>query len=81
LRRPLGEEFSVESEEASEESNDNSLDYRLRQTWIFLEELHDAVSQLRMVHRQALDLVQRQQGFEQERFVFFLERQGEAVDD
>jgi hypothetical protein len=81
LRRPLGEEFSVESEEVCGESNDNSLDYRLRQTWIFLEELHDAVSQLRMVHRQALDLVQRQQGFEQERFVFFLERQGEAVDD
>jgi hypothetical protein len=81
LRRPLGEEFNFGSEQASGRSKDNSLDYRLRQTWIFLEELHDAVSQLRMVNRQALDLVQRQQGFEQERLVFLLERQGEAVDD
>lgn len=34
-----------------------------------------------MVHGQALHLVQRQQRFEQERLVFLLQRQGEAVDD
>lgn len=45
-------------------SKKNSLDDRLRQTWIFFEELHDAVRQLWMVHRQTLDLVQRQQGFQ-----------------
>lgn len=66
---------------ADSQSLANLLDNRLCQARIFLEELHDAVSQLRMVNGQALHLVQRQQRFEQERLVFLLQRQGEAVDD
>lgn len=57
------------------------LDNRLCQAWIFFKELHNAVSQLWMVHRQTLHLVQRQQRFEQECFVFFLQRQCKPVDD
>ena len=48
---------------------------------IFLEELHDTVGQLRVVHTEALDLVQGDEHSRQEQLVFFLERQCEAVDD
>lgn len=51
----------------------------LRQAWILLEELHNAVSQLRMINRQALDFMQWQKSFEQESLVFFFQRQCETV--
>lgn len=57
------------------------LDNRLCQARVFLEELHDTVGQLWMVHGQALHLVQRQQRFEQKCLVLLLQRQGEAVDN
>ena len=57
------------------------LDNRLRQRGVLLEELHDAVGQLRMVDRQRFGLVQRQQHLQQERLVLLLQRQCEPVDN
>ena len=48
---------------------------------VLLQELHDAIRQLRMVHAQALDLVERYQDSGQEELVLFLQRKGEAIDD
>lgn len=53
---------------------------RLGEHSVLLEELHDAVGQLRVVQRQTLDFVQRQQHLDQKLFVLDLERQGESVD-
>ena len=53
----------------------------LRQTGVLLQELDDAVGQLRVVNRQGLNLVQRHQNLQQEDLVLFFEWQGESVDD
>ena len=53
----------------------------LRERGVFFQKLHNAVGQLRVVHAQALHLMQRNQDPGQEEFVFLLQRQSEAVDD
>ena len=55
--------------------------YRVGELLLLLEELDDAVGELRVVHAEALGLVQRQQHLEQERLVLLLERRREPVDD
>lgn len=55
--------------------------YFLGQSSILLQELDDAVCQLRMVHTQALDLVQRYQHPRQEELVFLFQRKRKTVDD
>lgn len=52
----------------------------LGQYGILLQELDDTVGELRMVQRQALDLVQRQQHLDKELLVFRLERQRKTID-
>ena len=54
---------------------------RLGERGVLLEELHHAVGQLRVVQREALDLVQRQQNLYQELLVLSLQRQRKTVDD
>ena len=44
---------------------EQSLDDLLRQSGVFLQELHDAVRQLRVVQRQAPHLVQRDQNLKE----------------
>lgn len=53
----------------------------LRQARVLLEELDDAVGELGVVQREALDLVEREEDAGEERLVLVLEREGEAVDD
>jgi hypothetical protein len=48
---------------------------------ILLEELYDTVCQLRVIHAQALDLVQRYQDSGQEKLVLLLQWQSETIDD
>ena len=43
------------------------------ETWVLLEELDDAVGELRVVDAQRLHFVQRQQDFQQEHFVLFFQ--------
>jgi hypothetical protein len=57
------------------------LDDVLSQTGILLEELNDAVGELRVVQRETLDLVEGNEDPSEERLVLFLEREGETVDD
>ena len=56
-------------------------DHGFSERWVLLQELHDAVCQLRVVQTQTLGLVERDKDFDQELFVFLLKRQREAVDD
>ena len=60
---------------------EQAADHLLRQRRVLLQELDDAVGQLGVVQRQALDLVQRKQDLDQKLLVLHLERQGKAVDD
>ena len=60
---------------------EQAADDLLRQGWILLQELDDAVGQLGVVERQALDLVQWQQDLDQKLLVLHLQRQGESVDN
>lgn len=53
----------------------------LREARVLLEELDDAVRELGVVQREALDLVQRDQAPCEERLVLVLERERKAVDD
>jgi len=55
--------------------------YIFRQCGVLLQELHDTIGQLWVIHAQALDLVHGKQDPGQEELVFLLEGQGEAVDD
>lgn len=55
--------------------------YLVCQRRILFEELHDTVCQLRMVHAEALDLMERNQDSCQEELVLLLERQGETIND
>jgi len=48
---------------------------------VLLQELYDTVGQLRMVHTQTLDFMQRNQDSCEEQLMFFLERQRETIDD
>jgi hypothetical protein len=57
------------------------LDNVLGQARVLLEELHNAVRQLRVVQRETLDLVQGNQDAREERLVLLLEREGEPVND
>jgi hypothetical protein len=52
-----------------------------RQRCVLFQELDDTVSQLRMVQRQRLGLVERDEHSGQERLVLLLERERESVDD
>jgi hypothetical protein len=55
--------------------------YVFGQCGVLLQELDDAVCQLRVVHAEALHLVHGEEYPGQEELVFFLERQGETIDD
>ena len=55
--------------------------YLFRQRSILLEELHDAVGELGMVHAQTLHLVKRDQDSCEEEFMLLLQGESEAVDD
>jgi len=48
---------------------------------IFFQKLDDAISKLRMINRERLELVKWNQNFKQENLVFFFERQREPIDD
>lgn len=48
---------------------------------VLFKKLHDAVSELRVVHGQTLDLVKGNEDACEEKFVLLLEWQGEAVDN
>ena len=48
---------------------------------VLLEELNYAISQLRMIHAETLDLVERYQNPCEEEFVFLFQRQCKTIDD
>lgn len=51
------------------------------QSGILFDELDDAVVELAEVEAQVTGFVEGKERFFQENFVFFLQRQGEAIDD
>jgi len=57
------------------------LDDLLREGGVLLQELHDAVGQLRVVQRQAAHFMQGNQHLDQELLVLRLQGQGEPVDN
>lgn len=64
-----------------EKKTKTTITHLIRQCRILFEELDNTVCQLRMIHAEALDLVQRNQDPGQEKLVLFLERQSKTVDD
>jgi hypothetical protein len=55
--------------------------YIFSQCRILLQELHNAIGQLRVIHAETLHFVHREEDSSQEELVLLLERQGEAVDN
>jgi hypothetical protein len=55
--------------------------YLFRESSVFLQKLYNAVCQLRMVHTETLDFVQRNEYSGEEQFVFLLQWQGESIDN
>lgn len=52
-----------------------------RKSCILFQELDDTISQLRMIHTQALNLMQRYQYPCEKQLVFLFQRKGKPVDD
>lgn len=48
---------------------------------VLFQELHNTICQLRVIQRQTLGFVQRNENTGEERFMFLFERKGEAVDN
>lgn len=61
--------------------NSHQTMYLFGKSSILLQELNDTVRKLRMIHAQALHLVQRQQDTGEEELVFLFERESKSVDD